>query len=69
MSKNDPNPKDQISSNEESKLSPLTGLYADVSQRLILESNLGYTIFTTNLQRWVTSWNRGAQAMLGYDKA
>src|SRR5919199_5178465 len=33
---------------------------------LISESVRDYAIFTTDLERWVTSWNAGAQAILGY---
>lgn len=35
-------------------------------QRLILESAKDYAIFTLDLNRKVTSWNAGAQLMLGY---
>lgn len=34
--------------------------------RLIIESAVEYAIFTTDLERRVTSWNSGAQRLLGY---
>lgn len=37
--------------------------------RLILESAKDYAIFTIDLERKVTSWNLGAQLMMGYSEA
>jgi two-component system, chemotaxis family, CheB/CheR fusion protein len=34
--------------------------------RLIVESAVEYAIFSTDLERRVTSWNSGAQRLLGY---
>ena len=35
-------------------------------QRLILEAAKDYAIFTTDLDRQITTWNAGAQALFGY---
>lgn len=40
--------------------------YSEERLQLIIESAKDYAIFTTNLQRNVTSWNTGAEAMFGY---
>ena len=37
--------------------------------RLIVESARDYAIFTTDLQGRITSWNRGAREVLGWDEA
>ncbi len=37
--------------------------------RLVIESATDYAIFTQDLERRVTSWNPGAQAMFGYSEA
>jgi PAS domain S-box-containing protein len=37
--------------------------------RLTIESALDYAIFTTDLERGVSSWNSGAQALFGYTEA
>jgi two-component system CheB/CheR fusion protein len=37
--------------------------------RLIVESAVEYAIFSTDLERRVTSWNQGAQRLLGYAEA
>jgi two-component system CheB/CheR fusion protein len=37
--------------------------------RLIIESAVEYAIFSTDLERRVTSWNSGAQRLLGYSEA
>ena len=37
--------------------------------RLVLESAREYAIFTTDLNLGVTSWNRGAERLLGYEEA
>jgi PAS domain S-box-containing protein len=41
----------------------------DERLRLILDSAVDYAIFTTDLGRRVTSWNRGAARLLGWDEA
>ncbi|SOD79924.1 hybrid sensor histidine kinase/response regulator [Spirosoma fluviale] len=40
-----------------------------VQQRLILEAAKDYAIYTTDLEHRITSWNAGAEAMLGYTEA
>ncbi len=42
---------------------------AEMRMRLIVESARDYAIFTTDLQRRVSSWNGGAQALFGYTEA
>lgn len=42
---------------------------AETQMRLIVESARDYAIFTTDLQRRVSSWNAGAQALFGYEEA
>lgn len=42
---------------------------SDQRLRLILESAKDYAIFTLDLEHRVSSWNSGAQAMLGYAEA
>jgi two-component system, chemotaxis family, CheB/CheR fusion protein len=42
---------------------------AETRMRLIVESARDYAIFTTDLQRRVSSWNVGAQALFGYGEA
>ena len=37
--------------------------------RLVVENSRDYAIFSTGLDRRVTSWNVGAKAMLGYTEA
>jgi PAS domain S-box-containing protein len=37
--------------------------------RLIVESALDYAIFTTDLKGRITSWNRGAREVLGWDES
>ncbi|SFE97449.1 sensor histidine kinase [Spirosoma endophyticum] len=37
-----------------------------LQQRFILEAAKDYAIFTTDLERRITSWNAGAEVMLGY---
>lgn len=39
---------------------------SEMRQRLMIESARDYAIFTTDLDRRVSSWNSGAQAMFGY---
>lgn len=41
---------------------------SETRQRAILESAKDYAIFTTDLNRRVDSWNRGAQALFGYSE-
>jgi two-component system, chemotaxis family, CheB/CheR fusion protein len=36
--------------------------------RLIIESAVEYAIFSTDLERRITSWNSGAERLLGYDE-
>jgi two-component system, chemotaxis family, CheB/CheR fusion protein len=36
--------------------------------RLIIESAIEYAIFSTDLERRITSWNSGAQRLLGYSE-
>jgi two-component system, chemotaxis family, CheB/CheR fusion protein len=36
--------------------------------RLIIESAVEYAIFSTDLERRITSWNSGAQRLLGYEE-
>ena len=40
-----------------------------VQQRLILEAAKDYAIFTTDLDRRITSWNAGAERLFGYAEA
>jgi two-component system, chemotaxis family, CheB/CheR fusion protein len=37
--------------------------------RLVIESAVEYAIFSTDLERRITSWNSGAQRLLGYSEA
>lgn len=53
----------------ESKRSREAVRASDQRMRLILESAKDYAIFTLDLDRLVSSWNSGAQALLGYTEA
>lgn len=51
---------------DDRKKAELSLYESEIRQRLTLESAKDYAIFTTNLDRRVTSWNTGAEAVFGY---